>query len=188
MGEPLRPLARIASGGENSRLMLALKTVLSEADDTARSSSTRSTPASAAASATSSARSSPAWRESHQVLCVTHLPQLAAFADVHLQGGQGGGRRAHAHRGAGRCRRTSACASWRRCSVASTPGNQSSAREMLERAHAGSAVALRPRHLVLADHFGEDWQRAAFLRSREYQLEASAWRSVAWVVPASACQ
>lgn len=84
-GEDLRPLAQIASGGELSRIMLALKTVLADRDeietlifdeiDTGISGKT-------------------AWKVSekmgilgqkHQLICITHLPQIAAMADSHFQ-------------------------------------------------------------------------------------------------------
>ena len=83
-GETLKPLGQVASGGELSRVMLAIKTVLAGRDDidtlifdeidTGISGRT-------------------AWRVSeqldtvahaHQVLCITHLPQIAAMADRHF--------------------------------------------------------------------------------------------------------
>ena len=83
-GESLKPLAQVASGGELSRVMLAIKTVLAGRDsidtlifdeiDTGISGRT-------------------AWKVSeqldvaahdHQVICITHLPQIAAMADVHF--------------------------------------------------------------------------------------------------------
>lgn len=82
-GEPVRELAQVASGGELSRIMLALKTVLADRDeietlifdeiDTGISGRT-------------------AWKVSekmgilgkgHQLICITHLPQIAAMADTH---------------------------------------------------------------------------------------------------------
>lgn len=84
-GEDLRPLSQVASGGELSRIMLALKTVLADKDeietlifdeiDTGISGKT-------------------AWKVSekmgilgqkHQLICITHLPQIAAMADTHFQ-------------------------------------------------------------------------------------------------------
>jgi len=84
-GEALRPLSQVASGGELSRIMLALKTVLADKDeietlifdeiDTGISGKT-------------------AWKVSekmgilgqkHQLICITHLPQIAAMADTHFQ-------------------------------------------------------------------------------------------------------
>lgn len=83
-GEKLKPLSQVASGGELSRIMLAFKTVLADKDDiqtlifdeidTGISGKT-------------------AWRVSekmgilgknHQIICITHLPQIAAMSDVHF--------------------------------------------------------------------------------------------------------
>ncbi len=104
-GEPAKPLARVASGGETARLMLALKGALTQADQTPilifdeidqgiggrvggvvgeklwnltgqQPPDTAPTRADAGETNTGPLR--------HQVLCITHLPQLAAFADLHL--------------------------------------------------------------------------------------------------------
>ncbi len=82
-GEPFKPLTKIASGGETSRLMLALKTILAAADATP-------TLIFDEIDAGISGRSGQIvgeklWQltRNHQVLCVTHLPQIAAFADTH---------------------------------------------------------------------------------------------------------
>ncbi|HEY3992035.1 MAG TPA: DNA repair protein RecN [Ktedonobacteraceae bacterium] len=82
-GEPFKPLTKIASGGETSRLMLALKTILAEAD---------ATPTlifdeidSGISGKSGQVVGEKLWQltHSHQVICVTHLPQIAAFADTH---------------------------------------------------------------------------------------------------------
>ncbi len=82
-GEPFKPLTKIASGGETSRLMLALKTILSRADATP-------TLIFDEIDAGISGRSGQVVGEklwmltaNHQVIVVTHLPQIAAFADTH---------------------------------------------------------------------------------------------------------
>ena len=84
-GEGVKPLAKIASGGETSRLMLALKNTLAEADEIP-------TMIFDEIDAGISGRAGAAvgeklWRLSrnHQVICITHLPQLAAYRDVHFQ-------------------------------------------------------------------------------------------------------
>jgi len=90
-GEPLKPMAKIASGGETSRLMLALKTVLSRADETPtlifdeidQGIGGRVGATVGEKLWSLSAGSGPGGLR-HQVLCVTHLPQLAAFGDVHF--------------------------------------------------------------------------------------------------------
>src|SRR5437763_14951105 len=82
-GEPFNPLTRMASGGAASRLMLALKTILASADATP-------TLIFDEIDAGISGRSGQIVGEklwqltgNHQVICVTHLPQIAAFADTH---------------------------------------------------------------------------------------------------------
>ncbi len=91
-GEPLKPLAKIASGGETSRLMLALKAVLSRADETPTLIFDEIDQGIGGRVGTTVGEK--LWRltvdgadgvPAHQVLCVTHLPQLASFGDVHLK-------------------------------------------------------------------------------------------------------
>lgn len=83
-GEPLKPMAQVASGGELSRIMLAIKTVLAERDsiDTLIFDEIDS-----------GISGKTAWRVSeklgqlgkaHQIICITHLPQIAAMADNHF--------------------------------------------------------------------------------------------------------
>jgi len=90
VGEPLKPLVRIASGGETSRLMLALKTVLTQADRTptlifdeidAGIGGRVGSVVGHKLWALTAGGGDVACR--HQVLCVTHLPQLASYGDVH---------------------------------------------------------------------------------------------------------
>jgi DNA repair protein RecN (Recombination protein N) len=83
-GEPLRPLARIASGGEVSRVMLALKTVLGEADVVPVLVFDEVDAGIGGATAVAVGRQLAALARRHQVLVVTHLAQVAAFADHHL--------------------------------------------------------------------------------------------------------
>lgn len=110
-GEPLRPVARIASGGETARIMLAIKSVLASADATPTLifdeidqgiggrvgavvgqklwALTNGTPdrmltkRSSKRKAASSSETTPK-QTGHQVLCITHLPQLAAYGDQHF--------------------------------------------------------------------------------------------------------
>jgi DNA repair protein RecN (Recombination protein N) len=84
-GEPPRPLVRVASGGETARLMLALKGILNAADevpilifdeiDTG------------VGGRVGAVVGQKLWglADRHQVLCVTHLPQVAAYGDAHLR-------------------------------------------------------------------------------------------------------
>ena len=104
-GEPAKPMARVASGGETARLMLALKGALTQADQTPIlifdeidqgiggrvggvvgqklwNLTVQQPPAAAASDDEAAGADGRPLR--HQVLCITHLPQLAAFADLHL--------------------------------------------------------------------------------------------------------
>jgi DNA repair protein RecN (Recombination protein N) len=83
-GEPARPLARIASGGELSRVALAIEQVLAAADETPTLVFDEVDSGIGGRSADPVGRS--LWRlgRDHQVLCVTHLAQVAAHADAHL--------------------------------------------------------------------------------------------------------
>ena len=82
--ESLRPLAKIASGGEVSRVMLALKGVLGEADSTPILVFDEIDSGIGGATAHAVGRRLAELALSHQVLVVTHLAQVASFADRHL--------------------------------------------------------------------------------------------------------
>ena len=84
-GEPARALARIASGGELSRVALAIKQVLAEADQTPVLVFDEVDTGIGGRSADPVGRSLWALARRHQVLCVTHLPQIAAHADAHYR-------------------------------------------------------------------------------------------------------
>ena len=84
-GEPARPLSRIASGGELSRVALAIKQVLAAADETPTLVFDEIDTGIGGRSADPVGRSLWALGRRHQVLCVTHLPQIAAHADAHFQ-------------------------------------------------------------------------------------------------------
>ena len=81
-GEPARPLAKAASGGELSRTMLALRLVLSEAPPTLVFDEVDAGIGGEAGGAVGRALATLGGH--HQVLVVTHLPQVAAFADAHV--------------------------------------------------------------------------------------------------------
>jgi DNA repair protein RecN (Recombination protein N) len=87
-GEPPRPMARIASGGEASRLSLALKVVLATADETPVLIFDEVDAGVGGRNAGSLGERLKMLSAFHQVLCVTHLPQVAAFADVHVHVGK----------------------------------------------------------------------------------------------------
>lgn len=84
-GEPARPLARIASGGELSRVALAVKQVLAGADATPVLVFDEVDSGVGGRNAEPIGRSLWALARRHQVLCVTHLPQIAAYADAHFR-------------------------------------------------------------------------------------------------------
>ncbi len=87
-GEGLKPMVKIASGGETSRLMLALKHVLVKADPVATLIFDEIDQG--IGGRVGMVVGEKLWRlgREHQVLCVTHLPQLAAFGDMHLRVGK----------------------------------------------------------------------------------------------------
>ena len=84
-GEPARALARIASGGELSRVALAIKRVLAEADATPTLVFDEVDTGIGGRSGDPIGRSLWGLARRHQVLCVTHLPQIAAHADAHFR-------------------------------------------------------------------------------------------------------
>lgn len=83
-GEPLRPLAKVASGGEAARIMLALKKVLTQADYTPTLIFDEIDTGIGGRLGAVVGEKLWTLTEGHQVLCVTHLPQLASFGDKHL--------------------------------------------------------------------------------------------------------
>lgn len=82
-GEPLMPLAKVASGGELSRLMLALMRLAPDADRVPTVIFDEVDAGIGGAAATAVGRKLQSVSRSSQILCVTHLPQVAAFADHH---------------------------------------------------------------------------------------------------------
>jgi DNA repair protein RecN (Recombination protein N) len=89
-GEDTRPLAKIASGGELSRIMLALKLALRRADEVATyvfdevDAGIGGATAQVVGAQIRAIAGDSGVSEGRQVLCVTHLPQIAAFADHHF--------------------------------------------------------------------------------------------------------
>ncbi|HKB75068.1 MAG TPA: DNA repair protein RecN [Myxococcales bacterium] len=82
-GEELRPLARIASGGELSRVLLAVKRVLADADDVDTYLFDEVDAGIGGATADAVGRALSAVARGRQVICITHLPQIAVFAERH---------------------------------------------------------------------------------------------------------
>lgn len=85
VGEPPKPLAKIASGGETSRLMLALKTVLSAVDEVPTLIFDEIDQGIGGRAGGIVGRKLWGLTAKHQVLCVTHLPQLACYGDIHYK-------------------------------------------------------------------------------------------------------
>jgi DNA repair protein RecN (Recombination protein N) len=83
-GEALKPLHKIASGGELSRVMLAIRVILAAADQTATLIFDEVDAGIGGSMAETVGRKLVAASRQHQVLCVTHLPQIASFADQHV--------------------------------------------------------------------------------------------------------
>ena len=84
-GEPARPLGMVASGGELSRIMLALKAVLAETDDIPTLIFDEIDTGISGRTAQMVSEKLSLIAESHQVICITHLPQIAAMADSHYE-------------------------------------------------------------------------------------------------------
>lgn len=84
-GEGFKPLAKIASGGETSRLMLALKEVLAEADQISTLVFDEIDSGIGGRVGMTVGSMLLQLGRHHQVMCVTHLPQLAAFGDQHFK-------------------------------------------------------------------------------------------------------
>jgi DNA repair protein RecN (Recombination protein N) len=84
-GEGLKPLVKIASGGETSRLMLALKNVLAGADQVPTLIFDEIDQGIGGRVGTVVGHKLRSLAQKHQVLCITHLPQLAAFGEQHFR-------------------------------------------------------------------------------------------------------
>jgi len=82
-GEPLKPLARIASGGESARLLLALKSILSKVDEVPTLVFDEVDVGVGGRAGQVVGEKLWGISEQHQVVCITHLPQVAAFGDTH---------------------------------------------------------------------------------------------------------
>ncbi|MFZ6181104.1 DNA repair protein RecN [Nannocystis pusilla] len=84
-GEPVAPLNRVASGGELSRVLLAVKSVLSTGDSVTTYVFDEVDAGVGGAVAEAIGRRLYVASRQRQVLCITHLPQIAAFADAHFR-------------------------------------------------------------------------------------------------------
>jgi DNA repair protein RecN (Recombination protein N) len=84
-GEALKPLSKIASGGETARLMLALKSILSEADQTPSLVFDEIDVGVGGRSGQVVGETLWSLTKNHQVIVITHLPQIAVYGDIHFQ-------------------------------------------------------------------------------------------------------
>mgnify|MGYP000974281835 FL=1 len=84
-GQPMRPLMDVASGGELSRIMLAIKTVLADSDDIPTLIFDEIDTGISGRTAQKVSEKLMLIAKSHQVICITHLPQIAAMADSHFE-------------------------------------------------------------------------------------------------------
>ena len=85
VGEPLKPLSKVASGGELSRIMLAIKSVIADVDSIPTLIFDEIDTGISGRAAQAVAEKMCLISKNHQVLCVTHLPQIASMADVHFK-------------------------------------------------------------------------------------------------------
>lgn len=83
-GEELRPITHIASGGELSRIMLAFKTVFAAKDDVSTLIFDEIDTGISGVTAYKVAEEMSKLSKNHQIICITHLPQIAAMADQHF--------------------------------------------------------------------------------------------------------
>ncbi len=83
-GEPMKYLDKVASGGELSRIMLALKTVLADRDETGTLIFDEIDTGISGRTAQMAAEKMQLISDTHQIICITHLPQIAAMADTHF--------------------------------------------------------------------------------------------------------
>ena len=83
-GEPVRPLNKVVSGGELSRIMLAIKTLLADKDDTETLIFDEIDTGISGRTAQMVSEKMARIGRHHQVICITHLPQIAAMADEHF--------------------------------------------------------------------------------------------------------
>jgi DNA repair protein RecN (Recombination protein N) len=83
-GEPLKPLNKVASGGELSRIALAIKTVMAESDAIGTLIFDEIDSGISGRTAQMVAEKLNLLARTHQIICITHLPQIAAMADRHF--------------------------------------------------------------------------------------------------------
>ncbi len=82
-GEPIKPLGKVASGGELSRIMLAIKTIMAENDQIESLIFDEIDSGISGRTAQMVSEKMNKLSRNHQIICITHLPQIAAMADAH---------------------------------------------------------------------------------------------------------
>ncbi len=150
-GEDRRPLTKVASGGELSRIMLALKLALRQAEEVATYVFDEVDTGIGGATAQVVGAQIRAVADHRQVLCVTHLPQIAAYADhhFHVEKAEVAGRtETHVRRLTGTARKDE---------LARMLGGQATARA---KAHAAELLAEAARHEPRADDKAAEAKRA----------------------------
>ena len=83
-GEPIKPLGKVASGGELSRIMLAIKTVMADTDAIESLIFDEIDSGISGRTAQMVAEKMNVLGRNHQIICITHLPQIASMADAHF--------------------------------------------------------------------------------------------------------
>ena len=83
-GEPLKPLGKVASGGELSRIMLGIKTIMAENDHIGSLIFDEIDSGISGRTAQMVSEKMNELGRNHQIICITHLPQIAAMADAHF--------------------------------------------------------------------------------------------------------
>ncbi len=83
-GEPLKPLGKVASGGELSRIMLGIKTIMAENDHIESLIFDEIDSGISGRTAQMVSEKMNELGKNHQIICITHLPQIAAMADAHF--------------------------------------------------------------------------------------------------------
>ena len=84
LSQPLLPLSKIASGGEISRVMLSLKSIFAQTDNTETLIFDEIDTGISGRTAQSVAQKMSILSKNHQIICITHLPQIASMADTHF--------------------------------------------------------------------------------------------------------
>ncbi len=84
IGEPVKPLSKVASGGELSRIMLAVKTVMAGKEDTQTLIFDEIDAGISGRTAQMVAKKLKSLSVNHQIICITHLPQIAAMGSTHF--------------------------------------------------------------------------------------------------------